>query len=122
MLRGCLWLYVLLCHFTYFTLLRYTLQGGSSGAGSLGSAMERVAPMADYFLRAVAPRGADQASDGGAALADDVSAAQALAAPGGPHWVPRACFAKCPFTCQFDWLSDQLCQSLDRLSDHFAKH
>ena len=32
------------------------------------------------------------------------------------------CFAKCPFTCQFDWLSDQLCQSLDRLSDHFAKH
>ena len=53
-------------------------------------------------------------------------------------------FAKCPFTCQFDWLfdhlcqslhrlsnqlcqsfdrlSDQLCQSLDRLSDHFAKH
>ena len=32
------------------------------------------------------------------------------------------CFAKCPFTSQFDWLSDQLCQSLDRLSDHFAKH
>ena len=32
------------------------------------------------------------------------------------------CFAKCPYTCQFDWLSDQLCQSLDRLSDHFAKH
>ena len=32
------------------------------------------------------------------------------------------CFAKCPFTCQFDRLSDQLCQSLDRLSDHFAKH
>ena len=32
------------------------------------------------------------------------------------------CFAKCPFTCQIDWLSDQLCQSLDRLSDHFAKH
>ena len=32
------------------------------------------------------------------------------------------CFAKCPFTCQFDRLSDQFCQSLDRLSDHFAKH
>ena len=32
------------------------------------------------------------------------------------------CFAKCLFTCQFDLLSDQLCQSLDRLSDHFAKH
>ena len=32
------------------------------------------------------------------------------------------CFAKCPYTCQFDRLSDQLCQSLDRLSDHFAKH
>ena len=31
------------------------------------------------------------------------------------------CFAKCPFTCHFDQLSDQLCQSLDRLSDHFAK-
>ena len=32
------------------------------------------------------------------------------------------CFAKCPFTCQFDWPSDQLCQSLDRLPDHFATH
>ena len=32
------------------------------------------------------------------------------------------CFAKCPFTCQFDWLSGQLCQSLDRLSGHFKKH
>ena len=32
------------------------------------------------------------------------------------------CFANYPFTCQFDWLSDQLCQLLDRLSDHFAKH
>ena len=32
------------------------------------------------------------------------------------------CFAKCPFTCQFDWLSDQLCQSLDQVSDYFAKH
>ena len=32
------------------------------------------------------------------------------------------CFAKCPFTCQFDRLSNQLSQSLDRLSDHFAKH
>ena len=38
-------------------------------------------------------------------------------------WQVRAqCFAKCPFTCQFDRLSNQLCQSLDRLSDHFAKH
>ena len=27
------------------------------------------------------------------------------------------CCAKCPFTCQFDWLSYQLCRSLDRLSD-----
>ena len=36
--------------------------------------------------------------------------------------VHTQCFAKCPFTCQFDRLSDQLCQSLDRLSDHFAKH
>jgi hypothetical protein len=35
---------------------------------------------------------------------------------------PGQCFAKCPFTCQIDRLSDQLCQSLDRLSDHFAKH
>ena len=34
----------------------------------------------------------------------------------------RQAFAKCPFSCQFDRLSDQLCQSLDRLSDHFAKH
>ena len=34
----------------------------------------------------------------------------------------RQCFEKCPFACQFDWLSDQLCQSLDRLFDHFAKH
>ena len=32
------------------------------------------------------------------------------------------CFAKCPFTCQFDRRSDQLCQPLDRLSDHFVKH
>ena len=32
------------------------------------------------------------------------------------------CFAKCPFTGQFDRLSYQLCQSLDRLSDQFAKH
>ena len=32
------------------------------------------------------------------------------------------CFAKCPFTSQFDRLSDQLRQSLDRLSDYFAKH
>ena len=32
------------------------------------------------------------------------------------------CFAECPLTCQFDRLSDELCQSLDRLSDHFAKH
>ena len=32
------------------------------------------------------------------------------------------CFVKCPFTCQSDRLSDQICQSLDRLSDHFAKH
>ena len=32
------------------------------------------------------------------------------------------CFAKCPFTCQFDRLSEQFCQSLDRRSDHFAKH
>ena len=31
------------------------------------------------------------------------------------------CFAKRTFTFQFDRLSDQLCQSLDRLSDHFAK-
>ena len=30
--------------------------------------------------------------------------------------------AKCPFTCQFDWLSDQFRQSLDRLSDHSVKH
>ena len=30
--------------------------------------------------------------------------------------------AECPFTCQSDRLSDQLCPSLDRLSDHFAKH
>ena len=36
--------------------------------------------------------------------------------------VRAQCFAKCPFPCQFDRLSDQLCQSLDRLSDHFAKH
>jgi hypothetical protein len=37
--------------------------------------------------------------------------------------LPRVqCFAKCPLTCQFDRLSDQLCQSLDRLSDNFAKH
>jgi hypothetical protein len=36
---------------------------------------------------------------------------------------PRVqCFAKCPFTCQFDRLSDQIRQSLDRLSDNFAKH
>ena len=35
---------------------------------------------------------------------------------------PAQCFAKCPFTCQSDWLSDQLCQSLDRLFNHFAKH
>ena len=34
----------------------------------------------------------------------------------------KQCFAKCPFTCQFDWLSDQICQSIDWLSDHFAKH
>jgi hypothetical protein len=27
-----------------------------------------------------------------------------------------------PITCQFDRLSDQSCQSLDRLSGHFAKH
>ena len=32
------------------------------------------------------------------------------------------CFAKCAFTGQFDRLSYQLCQSLDRLSDQFAKH
>ena len=32
------------------------------------------------------------------------------------------CFAKCPITCQFDWLSNQLSRSFDRLSDHFAKH
>ena len=32
------------------------------------------------------------------------------------------CCAKCPCTCKFDWLSDQLCQSLDQLPDHFAKH
>ena len=52
------------------------------------------------------------------------------ASPGGAVWAsttpeqdPRTlCFAKCPCTCQFDRLSDQLCQSLDRLSDHFAKH
>lgn len=25
----------------------------------------------------------------------------------------------CPFTCQFDLLSDQFCQSCDRLFDHF---
>ena len=42
-------------------------------------------------------------------------------APLHPSVRPKQCFAKCPFTCQFDWLSDQLCQSLDRLSDHFAK-
>ena len=36
--------------------------------------------------------------------------------------VRAQCFAKCPFTSQFDRVSDQLCQSLDRLSDHFAKH
>ena len=42
--------------------------------------------------------------------------------PAGQLWPGVQCFAKCPFTCQFDWLSDQLCQSLDRLSDHFAKH
>ena len=28
----------------------------------------------------------------------------------------------CPFTCQFDWLSDQFCKSFDQLSDHFAEH
>ena len=38
-----------------------------------------------------------------------------------PKLCPQ-CFAKCPLTCQFDRLTDQLCQSLDRLSDHFAKH
>ena len=32
------------------------------------------------------------------------------------------CLARCPFTCRFDSLSDQLSQSLDRLSEHFAKH
>ena len=42
--------------------------------------------------------------------------------PSLSHTTPRQCFAKCPFTCQFDRVSDQLCQSLDRLSDHFAKH
>ena len=42
--------------------------------------------------------------------------------PGRGAGTFRQCFAKCPFTCQFDRLSDQLCQSLDRLSDHFAKH
>ena len=41
----------------------------------------------------------------------------AAAACGGTQ-----CFAKCPFTGQFDWHSDQLWQSLDWLSDHFAKH
>ena len=36
---------------------------------------------------------------------------------GAPH-APTQCFAKCPFTGQFDRLSDQLCQSLDQLSSH----
>jgi hypothetical protein len=41
----------------------------------------------------------------------------------GTHSLPHSqCFAKCPFTCQFGRLSDQLCRSLDRLFDHFAKH
>lgn len=32
-------------------------------------------------------------------------------------------FAKCPFTHQFNWLSNQFCHSIDRVSDdHFAKH
>ena len=47
------------------------------------------------------------------------------AAPGAVLFLSNVrtqCFAKCPFTCQFDRLSDQLCQSLDRLSDHLAKH
>ena len=35
---------------------------------------------------------------------------------------PEQCFAKCPFTCQLDRLSDELCRSLDRLSGQFAKH
>lgn len=38
-------------------------------------------------------------------------------------WGRRAhCFAKCPFTRQSDWLSEQFCQSLDPLCGHFAKH
>ena len=45
------------------------------------------------------------------------TAAQSTAAK-----VRRQCFAKCPFTCQFDRLAGKLCQSLDRLSDYFAKH
>jgi hypothetical protein len=40
----------------------------------------------------------------------------------GPTNSYAQCLAKCPFTCQFDRLSDEICQSLDRLSDHFAKH
>ena len=59
-----------------------------------------------------------------------VAASPLLSQPQTVH--AGQCFAKCPFTCQFDQLSDQLrqsldrlsdqlCQSLDRLSDHFAK-
>ena len=32
------------------------------------------------------------------------------------------CFAKCLFTRQIDWLSDQFCPSLDWIHYHFVKH
>ena len=42
--------------------------------------------------------------------------------PGAHCQAWRAVLCEVPVACQFDRLSEQLCQSLDRLSDHSAKH
>ena len=70
-------------------------------------------------------RGADQNEGLNGTLGCSIRAvgpAESVQTEPGATFGRTQCFAKSPFTCQFDQPSDQLCQLLDRLSDHFAKH
>jgi hypothetical protein len=85
-----------------------------------GASESRVYAGVSGFMRGAAPAAASTPAERSAGVAVAATLPGALAVSSA--LACDQCFAKCPFTCQFDRLSDQLCQSLDRLSDHFAKH